>query len=437
MKIIRLEAENVKRLRCVEIVPDGSVVQITGANGSGKSSVLDAIWWALAGTSNVTAAPIRKGEQKARVRLDLGELVVTRRFTEGGGSLTVEHAATGARFPSPQRMLDELLGALTFDPLAFSRMKPAQQAETLRQLVNLDVSGFDNRARAAYDTRTEVNRRVRSLTERLDAIDTEIDPGMEIAPIDVSDLLRQMEEAAATNDARMNARRIRQAEDEQYAALVREIADVDEQIERLRRHRDRMEAERVRAEQLLAERVPVADLVDTAELRRKVEDAQRINSVRERQAQIRAKREAIADELTAQRAEADHFTAILEECEQKKRAAIAAAQFPIEGLSFDAQGGITYNGIPFEQASSAEQLRVSVAMAMAMHPKLRVLRIQDGSLLDEQSLQMIADMAEAHDYQCWIERVDTSGNVGIAMEDGAVKAVNGEPVPQLQEAATE
>ena len=38
MKIVRLTAENIKRLVAVEITPDGNVVQITGKNGAGKTS---------------------------------------------------------------------------------------------------------------------------------------------------------------------------------------------------------------------------------------------------------------------------------------------------------------------------------------------------------------------------------------------------------------
>ena len=103
----------------------------------------------------------------------------------------------------------------------------------------------------------------------------------------------------------------------------------------------------------------------------------------------------------------------------QRAAAITAAQMPIEGISFG-EGEVLFNGLPFVQSSSAQQLRVSVAIAMAANPKLRVLRIKDGSLLDESNLALIAEMAERDDYQVWIERVDASGKVGIVMEDGAV-----------------
>ena len=80
MKILSFEAENIKRLVAAEITPDGNMVQITGRNAAGKSSVLDAIWWALAGTRSHQPEPIRRGEDKAHVQLDLGEFVVRREF---------------------------------------------------------------------------------------------------------------------------------------------------------------------------------------------------------------------------------------------------------------------------------------------------------------------------------------------------------------------
>lgn len=103
--------------------------------------------------------------------------------------------------------------------------------------------------------------------------------------------------------------------------------------------------------------------------------------------------------------------------------AIARAKLPVVGIGFG-DGVVTYNGIPFDQSSSAEQLRVSMSIAMAANPKLRVIRIIDGSLLDDDSLSAIAEMAQEGDYQVWIERVDTSGKIGIVIEDGMIKSEN-------------
>lgn len=63
-KIVRLTAENVKRLVAVEIRPnpDGNLVIVGGRNAAGKSSVLDAIMFALAGKKALPAKPIREGK---------------------------------------------------------------------------------------------------------------------------------------------------------------------------------------------------------------------------------------------------------------------------------------------------------------------------------------------------------------------------------------
>ena len=108
-----------------------------------------------------------------------------------------------------------------------------------------------------------------------------------------------------------------------------------------------------------------------------------------------------------------------------KAAAISLAKMPVAGLSLG-DGEVMLNELPFEQASDAERLKVSIAIAMAMNPKLRVIRIRDGSLLDENSMKAIAEMAHEGGYQFWVERVETSGKVGIVLEDGEVIADNQE-----------
>ncbi len=62
VKISSLELENVKRIRAVQIVPtaDGLTV-IGGRNGQGKTSVLDAIAWALGGNKLRPQNPNRDG----------------------------------------------------------------------------------------------------------------------------------------------------------------------------------------------------------------------------------------------------------------------------------------------------------------------------------------------------------------------------------------
>jgi len=101
---------------------------------------------------------------------------------------------------------------------------------------------------------------------------------------------------------------------------------------------------------------------------------------------------------------------------------LSEAKFPVAGLSFD-ESGVTFNGLPFAQSSGAEQLRASVAIAMAMNPKLKVLLCRDGSLLDDDSLALLSQIVEDNGYQLWLERVGTGAECSVIIEDGAVKEV--------------
>jgi DNA repair exonuclease SbcCD ATPase subunit len=422
VKIVQFEAENIKKLKVVNIKPDGSLIQITGGNGQGKSSVLDAIYWALAGTAGIQSEPVRKGTQKAHVKLDLGEVTVIRRFVEGGGtSLNVE-AQNGARFPSPQKMLDDLMGKLAFDPLAFTRMGAKEQLETLRSLVKLeiDIDELDRANKLDFDARTETNRRVKALTAQRDGI--LVQQGLPEKPVDVTALVAKLEKAA-THNGEVQREQYRRESD------LQSLKNDRERVAQLRAEADELEKENDRLAKQIEKLPPIKEPIDTKLVAKEIEEGRAVNAA----ILVRQERARIQSDLNDAERDAKEFTAAIEKRNKERADAIGKAKMPLETLSFG-DGHVIYNGLPFEQASDAEQLRVSVAIAMAANPKLRVLRIKDGSLLDEKSLKVVSDMADKADYQVWIERVDTSGKVGIVMEDGAV--VEAASAPEQPQADT-
>lgn len=90
LKIIGLEIENFKRLKAVSIIPKGNMIEITGKNGQGKSSLIDAIWTAFKFADTDIVKPIKDGCEKAVIRIDVDEFIVTKKFTASGNTLTVE-----------------------------------------------------------------------------------------------------------------------------------------------------------------------------------------------------------------------------------------------------------------------------------------------------------------------------------------------------------
>lgn len=427
MKIISLQAENVKKLVAVEIRPDGNLVQITGKNGQGKTSVLDSIWWALAGASHIQAAPIRKGATEARIRLDLGDLKVTRTFRRGaeGGdgttSISVENA-DGARYPAPQKMLDALLGELSFDPLEFARMAPADQFNALRRFVpGVDFEAIANADRGDRERRTEVGRFARQ--ERAAAQLIVTPPDTPEQPLDESALVGELE-AAGTKNADLeqriaNRRRLK----DQMDVHGRKASELKARAEELKSQITKLEelaedevqkANEVQARLDGAEALPAP--VDTADIRRRIEAARTVN------ANVRKLDERMGHQARAQQLdqEVETLTAKIAKRQADKEAAIAAAQMPVKGLGFG-DSAVLLNGLPFDQASDAEQLRTSVAIAAALNPKLRVIRVRDGSLLDDDGMRLLAELAQATDMQIWVEKVSSDGRVGFVLEDGHIR----------------
>jgi len=132
-----------------------------------------------------------------------------------------------------------------------------------------------------------------------------------------------------------------------------------------------------------------------------------------------ARRAELAAELARRQAQADDLTAKIAEADTAKVAMLRNAEFPLEGLSLG-DDGVTLHGIPFEQASSAEQLRASIAIGAALNPKLAVMLVRDGALLDQSSLAMLAEMADAAGIQLLVERVGEGDRMGVVIEDGAI-----------------
>ena len=422
MKIITLSAENFKRLRAVEITPDGNMVEIRGKNAAGKSSVLDAIEAVFAGAGGLPKKPIRRGTTAAVINVDIGGLRITREFRESGKSSLIVKAQDGARYPSPQRMLDELVGAVAFDPLEFTRMKPEAQRETLRGLVKIevDIDALDGQNERDYEKRREVNRDAQRL--RAQASGIHYPEGLPARPVDIRELAERLRAAGEHNTAleRLKAQRAGGARDstrdrraasemrERAKQLREEAYELDREAKKREEHADDRDAEWAKK----AEGEPI----DTADLTAAIDQAREANAhLIEKQ-----RRDTLEAEAAALEARSATLTATMQERVKQKAEAIAHAEMPVEGLALG-DGEVLFNGLPLDQASQAEKIRVSVAIAMAANPKLHVLCIRDGSLLDQESMRLLAELIQAQDYQCWLEITDDDGKTGIIIEDGAVR----------------
>jgi DNA repair exonuclease SbcCD ATPase subunit len=449
LKIIRLIAENVKKLRAIQITPEGHIVQISGPNAAGKTSVLDSIWYGLGGGQALPEEPIRKGAARGEIHLDLGEMIITRTFTQKGSYLKVV-SKDGLEWKSPQKLLDKLIGKFSFDPLAFARLDEAKQRELLLSLVTIPLSrdhlqhisgmpvqrngdpinAMNTVYKALYDQRADHNRNVKRIEAAVASI--AIPQGMEdVEPISAGQLVAERRELEAANARNEAAKRQFLDLEQQNKALkdqkeqlesrkqdlLKQVKEIEEAIHETESLIEASDAELVQAANA------TRDLVDHdfSEIDTRIVQADEVNRI----AGEVARRKALQEELDREQKQASECTAKLEAIGRYKTQLMEQTNFPIRGLDFRA-GKVVYNGVPIGQASAAEKLRVGMAIAMALNPRLRIIRIEDGSLLDKQSWRVIEEMAQQGDYQVWIETVADEPGQGIYIYDGQIAGGRGQ-----------
>ncbi len=397
MKITKLIAENFMRLIAVEIIPSDDTIILRGKNSAGKSSIITAIWAALGGADAVPPKPVREGADAAYVQVELDNgLIVRRDFKADGspaGTLRILNAEGTQKFLKPQEMLNSLIGRIAFDPLAFARMKPKEQREELLRVtkINLDLAAHERERASTYDARTIANREVTRLKALLEKT-----PHHEGAPeelISLADLMSRRDELTRENNETDRAR-------ERIEEIKSTIAELEAEAKRLAPYAERKKADLTQIQ---------AELSQADEINARVRENERY-------------REVLADYNQAAKTAGNldaNYQALLE----KKEIALREASFPVPGLSIGEEG-VLFNGIPLEQCSSGEQIKISIAIAMSSNPELRVILSREGSLLDPENLAIVDEMTKGKDYQLWLEVVG-EGESGILIREGKVAAKPG------------
>ena len=439
MAILSLQIDNYKRIETLFIKPDGAVTELTGANGAGKSSALHAIAALLGGEEHIAWKPIRNGAEQAKITAVIAgigktNLTVTRKIWKKKGSGEVTSTITieseeGARFPSPQAMLDGVINKYTFDPLAFTRQKPKEQVLVLQDLSGIDLDKFDADNAKDRDARTVINRRANELSAQASGIAIPENPPA--GRVDEAALIEEMQNAGEHNAEIERSRAEREAITQYIAVKLSSAEKYKTEAAVLRRRAGAIEET---AKELIsgadAERnglmqlPPLPEPIDASVIRKQIEQARLTNAIVDR---VKRHSDLLADAEIAE-AQSDALTANIKKREDDKLAAIASAKMPVDGLGFG-DGMVTFNEMPLDQASQAEQIRISVAIAAALNPTLKVAFIHDGSLLDKHSWALLEKFATEHGLQVFVETVDSTRPTAIVIEDGKRK----EPVSRAAE----
>ena len=206
--------------------------------------------------------------------------------------------------------------------------------------------------------------------------------------------------------------------EKEQADIAKEINDVESRIieltEQIHAERVKYEALQEKQSKLVEPKVVTEEEIATA--RAALKDIESHNAA------VRAKKTWLDknQQRITKQSESERLAKEIEALDQEKNNKIKTAQYPISGLTVDEEK-VLYNGLPLSQLSTGAKIKVSTAIAMALNPKLKVIFVRDGSLLDKAGMQSILDMAKEKDYQIWMEYTKDEKGVGIYLEDGEVK----------------
>lgn len=403
VKINELLIENVKRVKAVQFEPsaDGLTI-IGGRNGQGKTSVLDAIAWALGGNNYKPSVPERDGALvPPNLHIELSNGLIVER--KGKNSILKVTDPNGNK--SGQQLLNEFVSTLALDLPKFINGSDKDKADSLLKILGIGdvLSQLDTKENQLYAQRTEVGRIADRKKKAADEMP--MYPNVPKEPVSATKLIKQQQEILARNGE--NERKRQDA-----ARYERMLAEAQIAF-------DEAKAALQKAEQdCLTARKSAEDLHDesTAELEKNLAEIEALNI------KIRANstKEAAEVEANNLQQEYDRLTEQIESIREERNKLLDSAELPLPGLSVK-DGKLIYNNMPWDGMSGSDQLKVATAIVRKLNPQCGFVLMDKLEQMDLETLQEFGVWLKQEGLQVIATRVSTGDECSIIIEDGMVK----------------
>lgn len=429
VKITALEAENVKRIRAVEITPAPTGLTIVGGNNNqGKTSVLDAIAWALGGEKFRPAAAARDGAAAPpRLKVTLSNGIVVERKGKNS-SLTVTDP-TGRR--AGQQLLNEFVEVLALDLPRFMEAGDREKADTLLKIIGVgdQLAVLDREIKTLYDRRTAIGQI--AAQKRHYADEMMHYPEAPEEPVSASGLIAQQQKILLKNAENQRQRerlgeitRNRQRYAEDLQRLNERIADLQSQRNMTQARYD----DSCRAEQEAQKSVAELQDESTAALEKNIQDIENIN----RMVRANLDKARAEDDAAAMEEEYNALSGQIRESRQKRSDLLNGADLPLPGLGVE-DGCLVYHGKHWQDMSGSDQLRVAAAIVRRLNPECGFVLLDKLEQMDMQTLEEFGKWLRKENLQAIATRVSTGSECQIIIEDGRVAEEATAAVPAANE----
>lgn len=402
MKINKLEIENVKRVKAVKIEPTANGLTIIGGkNNQGKTSVLDAIAWALGGDRYRPSRAQREGSvipPNLHIVMNNG-LIVERRGKNSDLKVTDPNGKKAG-----QQLLNEFVEQLALDLPKFMEATSREKAQTLLQIIGVGprLADLERQEKELYNERTYIGRTADQKEKY--AKEQPYYPEVPSVPVSASELIRQQQEILAQNGENQRKR-------ERRHQLEQEYQSVTEQIQALLAKQGQLEAD------LKIARETSEGLTDrsTAELEENISNIEEIN----RKVRANLDKDKAEEDAKGYREQYKRLTAQIEEIRSQKTDLLKEADLPLPGLGVE-DGELVYHGQKWDNMSGSEQLKVSAAIVRRLNPECGFVLLDKLEQMDLDTLHEFGQWLEQEGLQAIATRVSTGGECSLIIEDGYV-----------------
>lgn len=418
IKIAKLEAENIKRIKAVTIEPTANGLTVIGGNNrQGKSSVLDSIAWALGGNKYRPSEAQRQGSTlppNLRVVLDNGFIVERK----GKNSSLKVTDPTGKK--AGQQIIDEFIEQLALDLPKFMGANEKEKAAILLRILGIGdkLAVLEKQETDLYNERLAIGRIADQKEKYAKEMADYPDAPKEL--VSAAGLIRQQQEILARNGENQKKRdNLAQLRDKRDA-LEEAVIKLTDELDKKRQELD------VAMQDVETASKSVEDLVDgsTAELEESIANIEETN----RRVRANLDKEKAEDEAREYRSQYDGLTTKIEETRKEKIGLLGDADLPLEGLSVE-DGRLTYKGQRWDNMAGSEQLIVATAIVRKLNPNCGFVLLDKLEQMDLGTLEEFGKWLEAEGLQAIATRVSTGDECSVIIEDGYVAGQDTQPIP--------
>ena len=409
VKINKLEIENVKRVKAVTIEPTSNGLTILGGNNNqGKTSVLDAIAWALGGNKYKPSKPARDGSMNPpTLRLELSNGLIVERKGKNSDLKVTDPSGQKAG----QQLLDSFVEELALNLPKFIESSSKDKANTLLQIIGVGdkLWELDRKEERLYNER----RTIGQIADQKKKYAAE-QPHFPEAPnelVSISDLIHEQQEILARNGE--NARKRQNREE------IRSQLHLSE--ERLKQLKEQLAQEEATHEKLMGDYIEanksIEDLVDesTEEIENSIANIEEIN----RKVRANLDKEKAEEDAKQYESQYDQLTKEIQDVRDERTSLLDSADLPLPGLSVE-DGELVFEGQKWDNMSGSQQLRVATAIVRKLKPECGFVLLDKLEQMDIPTLTEFGKWLESEGLQAIATRVSSGEECQIIIEDGYV-----------------